>query len=166
MSTREKVEAAHAAYLAAFRALDDAREHKAPAAERCKLSLRADAAAQLFNATEQAARETFAKSRGWKYDRKLWARDDKSGQKSRRIIKHTEGYRDAITRKAVALISHTDCTLEEIESYAAKNNYAVEVLPWSWCAPGVYRAAIFTLQPGAKWKAGARWNTGATWPKK
>jgi hypothetical protein len=157
--------AAYKEMSAAVRALWDAQERKAPAAELCKLSLRADAATRVCNELEQKAREAFAKFRGWKYDKKLWVHVEERGEYGRRIVKHPEFYRDANTYEVVGLVSHTDATREEVARFAAKHNYIAEVFPWSWNAPGVYKAVLFTLKAGATWAVLRTLKPGATWPK-
>lgn len=108
------------------------------------------AAAEKFNSVKAATRDAFAKSRGWRYDKKRWAYVRDYGVYCRRIIKHPEFFRDA-DGAHVAMVTHSAATLEEISAYAARNGYNAEVLPFSWDAPDYHTAVLFTLKAGAVW---------------
>jgi hypothetical protein len=145
--------AAHKWYVAAARALSKARG--GPRSELLKADREFYAALEKRNALRTSARDAFAASRGWHYDKKLWCHvgeDSARGMYSRRFVKHPEFFRDR-DGKVVGLITHTDAKMEEVAAYAARSGYTAEQLPFSWEEPGYYDAVLFTLKAGARWPA-------------
>lgn len=144
-----RLRAAYDEYANASRLLWDLRPHGARS-EIWKADVAMRVAAEKFNNTKAATRDAFAKSRGWKYDRKRWAYVRDYGRYCRRIVKHPEFFRD-MEGAHVGMITHTAATLDEVSAFAARRGYNAEVLPFSWDAPDYHTAVLFTLKAGAKW---------------
>jgi|ERR1700722_674422 len=144
-----QLRAAYDAYITAAYALSDARR-QGVRAEIWKADREMTTLAEKFNNVKAATRDAFAKSRGWRYDRKRYTRVAEYGTYGRRIIKHPEFFRDA-EGAHVGLITHTAATLEEISAFAARRGYNPELLPFSWDAPNYHTAVLFTLKAGATW---------------
>lgn len=144
-----QLRAVYDAYAAASRRLWNLRPHGARS-EIVKADLAMCAAAAEFNDIKAATRDAFAKSRGWRYDRKRYARVSEYGRYGRRIVKHPEFFLDS-EGVHVGMITHSAATLEEIAVYASLNGYNAVLLPFSWDAPDHHNAVLFTLKAGAKW---------------
>ena len=150
MSARLDLIAAYKKQVAAFGARNEARDH-GTRAEYTRADVAAMAAVAEWHTLREAARDTFAKSRGWRYDRKLFISvPQEYGAVSRRFIKNTESFRDK-NGKVVGLVTHTAATPEELAAYAARRGYNAELLPFSWDAPNYHSAVVLTLKPGATW---------------
>lgn len=137
----------------AFRALHDAQRSHAPGAERARLDRLSQEAGARSNALQAECREAFAKSRGWRYNKRAWTYDrskEAHGIYSRSIVHHVEFY-DSPDERKHALVTHTAATKEEIARYAARRGYNAELLPFSWECPGYYSAVVFTRKAGATW---------------
>ena len=145
-----RLRAAYDKYATASRVLWDLRRDGAARPEVWRADTAMRVAAENFNNTQAATRDAFAKSRGWKYDRKRWVHVREYGTYCRRIVKHPEFFRD-MEGTHVGLITHTAATLEEVSAFAARRGYNAEVLPFSWDAPDYHTAVLFTLKAGAKW---------------
>jgi hypothetical protein len=144
-----QLRAVYDAYVHASRVLWDIRPHGARSEVR-KADLAMRAAAERFNNLKAATRDAFAKSRGWRYDRKRYAHVAEYGAYGRRIIKHPEFFRDA-EGTHVGMVTHSAATPEEAAAYAARHGYNAELLPFSWDNPVVHIAVLFTLKAGAIW---------------
>jgi hypothetical protein len=147
-----ELRAVYDAYITAAYALSDARRQRVwPAIWKADMDM--TIAVEKFHALKDATRNAFAKSRGWRYDRKRYVRVAEYGACGRRIIKRPEFFRDA-EGAHVGLITHSAATLEEISAYAARHGYNAELLPFSWSVPAAcveHNAVLFTLKAGAKW---------------
>jgi len=137
----------------ACRALWAARDRKAPASERVKLSQLADEAAARSNALQAECREAFSKSRGWRFNRNSQVHDlanDAVASNGAMFIDHAEFF-DTINQRQVAMVTHTYAPTQEIGDYAGRRGYRAELLPFSWWNPGGCRAVVFTRKVGAQW---------------
>jgi hypothetical protein len=129
---REQVKTAYDEMIGAGRAWYDGR--RAP--ESFKRRQRYDAAIAAYESLRDAARSEFAKSHGWRYNPKKWDIDQ-------RVIDHAEVFEDANGRRA-GLLTHTYANHAQVEQYAAAHGLFVEYLPWSWHAPDIADAVLFT----------------------
>jgi hypothetical protein len=144
-----QLRAAHDAYITAAYALSDARRQGVrPAIWKADREMAV--LVEKFHLIKAATRDAFAKSRGWRYDRKRWVHVREYGIYGRRIVKHPEFFRDA-EGAHVGMITHTAATLEEVSAFAARRGYNAEALPFSWDAPNYHTAVLFTLKAGATW---------------
>jgi hypothetical protein len=144
-----RLRAAYDEYATASRLLWDLRPHGARS-EIWKADVAMRAAAEKFNNVKAATRGAFAKSRGWRYDRKKWVHVPDYGEYCRRIVKHPEFFRNS-EGSHVGMITHSAAKLEEISAFAARRGYNAELLPFSWDAPNHHTAVLFTLKAGATW---------------
>lgn len=145
-----ELRAVYGTYIAAARLLWDLRRDHAAWSDICKADVAMTVAVNKFHALKAATREAFAKSRGWRYDRKRYLHLAEYGIYGRRIIKNPEFFRDS-EGTHVGLITHTAATQEECASFAARYGYNAEVLPYSWDAPNYHTAVLFTLKAGPTW---------------
>lgn len=156
LSWPDRIHAALEETANAFRALAAARARAAPASERAKLDRLSQEAATYSNALKAECRDAFAKSRGWRFNKKAWAYDlarDASASNGAWFIDHAEFF-DSPDQKRFALVTHSYASKEELARYAAQRGYHAELLPFSWHNPyfnGGCRAVVFILKAGAKW---------------
>jgi hypothetical protein len=146
------VVAEYAQYTRASRILWDARRTKESLSERQRAHWAMTIAAAKFESIKADARAAFAKSRGWRYDKKRYSAPyvQEYGYLSRRIIKNQDVFRDA-GRNFVGMITHSAATLEEITAYAERRGFNAEPLPYSWDAPDYHTAVLLTPKAGATW---------------
>lgn len=100
-----------------------------------------DKALGIYRPLHSKARKEFADSRGLKYNPRKWTID-------RPVVHHAEFF-DGPDGCEAAVLTHTYATVEEIEQYATTHNFDLEVLPYSWYAPGIAIAALFTPRGNA-----------------
>jgi hypothetical protein len=144
-----QLRAAYDAYITAAYALGDARRQGVrPAIWKADLEM--TELVEKFHQIKAATRDAFAKSRGWRYDRKRYTLVAEYGVYGRRIIKHPEFFRD-MEGAHVGMITHTAATPDECAAFAARRGYNAELLPFSWDAPNYHTAVLFTLKAGATW---------------
>jgi hypothetical protein len=150
---RQQLQAAYGEYRAASDVLWAAHRRNAPISEVRPLRYAMHLAADRFHVWRLAARDAFAKSRGWKFDKKSWQyHDGGHGMKGRPFINHPERFRDLATGEWVGLVTHSSATVDELASYAHENGYNAELLPFSWDTPeSYYHAVLLTLKKGASW---------------
>lgn len=98
-------------------------------------------ALDVYKSTCYQARKEFADSRGLKYNPRKWDMDYP-------ILDHVEFFDDRDGCEA-AVLTHTYATIEEVEQYAITHNFDLEILPYSWHAPGLATAALFTPRGNA-----------------
>lgn len=146
LSWPERIHAALTETANAFRALHAARAREAPGSERATLDRLSQEAVTRSNALKAEYRDAFAKSRGWRFNKKAWAYGSS-------FIDHAEFF-DSPDQKRFALVTHSYASKEDLARYAAQRGYHAELLPFSWHNPyfsGGCRAVVFTLKAGAKW---------------
>jgi hypothetical protein len=136
--TPAAISAAQAERVAAERALNAALNVDLWTPERQALRRRCRMAAASLVSLRTAARRAFAEPRGWTVSPTKWAMDYPE-------VDHAEVYNSH--RRAVAVVTHSYATREQIAGYAAEHGLTVEFLPWSWYYPDGCIAAVLT--PGA-----------------
>jgi hypothetical protein len=129
---------------AAGRALSAARAAKQPTGS---LYIRVKRAGANLDAQQDAARKAFAKSRGWRLAKYSTGKGMGDGCD---VLHHLETYHDANGEK-IALVGHTYLSMDRVASYAVKHGLIAEPLKWSWWAPGLSTAVLFTRKAGATW---------------
>jgi|HubBroStandDraft_1064217.scaffolds.fasta_scaffold23300_4 hypothetical protein len=150
---RQQLQAAYDEYRAASDVLWASYRRNAMQVEVRPLRNAMHATADQFHVWRLAARDAFAKSRGWRFDKKSWQYHAGGyGAKGRPFINHPERFRDLATGECVGLVTHTSATVDEVAAYAHRMNYNAELLPFSWDTPdGRYHAILLTLKEGARW---------------
>jgi hypothetical protein len=147
-----ELRAVYESYITAAYALSDARRLGVrPAIWKADMDM--TTAVEKFHALKAETRDSFAKSRGWRYDRKRYTHVAEYGVYGRRIIKRPEFFRDS-EGAHVAMITHTAATPEECAAFAARHGFNAELLPFSWSVPAAFvehSAVMFTLKAGAIW---------------
>lgn len=113
--------------------LDAARKAGAPVTPILR---RLEAAGRRLSAAQDRARQEFAAERGWKVSRRPAPIRPPE-------CDHAELYQRPGERTPRVLVTHSHATIQRLAEYAAQNGYRMEVLPWSWYAPGVATAAVF-----------------------
>jgi hypothetical protein len=152
---RPLIFAAHNEYIRAARIWWDARRDKAPSVDIRIAHWKMAVAAEKNNALAADARDTFARSRGWRVDTRCRVYPATTyGALSRRVIDHPDFFRAGAGRM-VGFITHTAAKVDEIMAYAEQYGYSAEVLPYSWYEPDYYTAVLLTPKADGDLTGGA-----------
>lgn len=125
--------------------------------EWARLVREADMALDQTNSLQTECRDAFARSRGWRLNKKAWLIDYP-------CVDHAEFF-DSPDKKRVGLVTHSYASKERLAEYAADHNLIAELLPFSWYSPGGCLAVVFTLKPNATWPKNHDEHIRAVWSK-
>jgi hypothetical protein len=153
LTGQQQLQAAYNEYRAASDVLWASYRRNAMQTEVRPLRAAMHLMADGFHVWRLAARDAFAKSRGWRFDKKSWQyHASEHGAYGRPFINHPERFRDLATGECVGLVTHSAATVDELAAYAHRMGYNAELLPFSWDTPDSrYHAIVLTLREGARW---------------